>query len=56
MRKFLIGAVCAGLGFWLGAYRLVPIWLVIVLAILGAGLWGVAECIERRRGVDEDKP
>ena len=55
MRKVLIAAICAGLGFWLGAYRLVPIWLVIVLAVVGAGLWSLGECIERRRRSPEDK-
>ncbi|CAM3296513.1 MFS transporter [Pseudomonas floridensis] len=55
MRKAMIAVCCAGLGFCLGVYRLVPIWLVIVLAILGAGLWGAGECIERRKSAGGDK-
>ncbi len=56
MKQFLVTVVCAGAGFWLGAHRLVPLWLIVVLAVLGAGLWGVAEWIERRETSGERKP
>ncbi|AZD52736.1 hypothetical protein C4K19_0930 [Pseudomonas chlororaphis subsp. aurantiaca] len=56
MKQFLVTVVCAGAGFWLGAHRLVPLWLIVVLAVLGAGLWGVAEWIERRDANGESKP
>lgn len=56
MKSFLITVVCAGGGYWLGTNRLVPPWLVIGLAILGVGLWAIAEWIELREGNDEGKP
>ena len=36
MKQFLVTVVCAGAGFWLGAHRLVPLWLIVVLAVLGS--------------------
>lgn len=56
MKTFLITVVCAGGGYWLGTNRSVPAWLVIGLAILGVGLWAIAEWIELREGNDEGKP
>lgn len=56
MKTLLITVICAGGGYWLGANRLVPPWLVIGLAILGVGLWAIAEWIELREGNDEGKP
>lgn len=56
MKTLLITVICAGGGYWLGTNRLVPPWLVIGLAILGVGLWAIAEWIELREGIDEGKP
>ena len=56
MKQFWVTVVCAGAGFWLGAHRLVPLWLIVALALLGAGLWSVAEWIERREASGERKP
>ena len=56
MRQFWVTVVCAGAGFWLGAHCLVPLWLIVGLAVLGAGLCGVAEWIERRDANGERKP
>lgn len=56
MKQFWVTVVCAGAGFWLGAHRLIPLWLIVVLAVLGAGFWGVAKLIERRETNGERKP
>lgn len=56
MRKFAITVLFAGGGYWLAANRLVPHWLIIGLAVLGVGLWGIAEWLELREGNDEDRP
>lgn len=56
MKQFWVTVVYAGVGFWLGAHRLVPLWLIVVLAVLGAGLCGVAEWVERRETHGERKP
>ncbi|MNG25630.1 hypothetical protein D3C84_1105120 [compost metagenome] len=56
MKQMLVTVVCAGAGFYLGAHRLVPLWLIIVLAVLGAGLWGLAEWLERLDSKSERNP
>lgn len=43
MGRILATIGCAGLGFWLGANHLVPLWAIVALAVLGAGLWVLAE-------------
>jgi len=43
-----------GCGFWLGSYRLVPLWAIGVLIFLSAVLLGVAEWLEQREGHDDD--
>lgn len=54
MGRILAWIVCAGAGFWLGSHRLVPLWAIVVLAFLGAGLWCVGEWLERREGNGDD--
>lgn len=54
MGRILVWIACAGAGFWLGSHRLVPLWAIVVLAFLGAGLWGLAEWLERREGNGDD--
>lgn len=54
MGRLWLGIGCAGLGFWVGAHRLLPLWAIVVLAILGAVLWGLAEWLERREGNSDD--
>lgn len=55
MKQLLAMILCAGLGFWFGANHLVPLWLIVALAVLGAVLWGVAEWMERREGQCDDE-
>lgn len=54
MGRIVATIVCAGVGFWLGSHRLVPLWVMVALAVLGAGLWLWAEWLERRGGLDDD--
>lgn len=53
MGRILMAMACSGAGFWLGSHRLVPVWAVVLLAFLGALLWGLAEWMERE-GDDDD--
>lgn len=39
MGRIFVGVACVGAGFWLGSHRLVPLWAILVLAFIGAGLW-----------------
>ena len=48
MKKILIGVFFAGLGFWIGANHLLPLWLIVVMAVIGLICWGVGEWMERR--------
>lgn len=54
MGRILATIACAGAGFWLGSHRLVPLWAIVVLAFLGAGLWGWVEWLERREDNGDD--
>ncbi|MDY1246048.1 hypothetical protein SOK08_01105 [Pseudomonas aeruginosa] len=54
MARLLVSIVCFGGGFWLGSYRLVPLWAIGVLIFLSAVLLGVAEWLEQREGQDDD--
>jgi len=48
VRKIFWGVFFAGLGFWIGANRLLPVWLIVVLGVVGAVTWCVAEWLDRR--------
>jgi len=48
MGRVFVGVACVGAGLWLGSYRLVPLWAILVLAFIGAGLWLLAKWLERR--------
>lgn len=52
MKKIFLGAFFVGLGFWIGANRLLPGWLIVVLGVIGAVTWCVAEWMDRR---DDDR-
>lgn len=54
MGRLLVSIVCLGAGFWLGSYRLVPLWAIGVLIFLSAVLLGVAEWLEQREEHDDD--
>lgn len=54
MGRILMAIACSGAGFWLGSHRLVPVWAVVLLAFLGAFLWGLAEWMEPGEGDDDD--
>jgi len=54
MGRLLVSIVCLGAGFWLGSYRLVPLWAIGVLIFLSAVLLGVAEWLEQREVHDDD--
>ncbi len=48
MWRVFAAIVCGGAGLWLGANDLVPLWAILVLAVLGPILWGLGEWLERR--------
>lgn len=54
MRRMLVTIVCVGAGFWLGANRLVPLWGLCALAVLGGSLWGLVKWREAK-GHDHDQ-
>ena len=56
MKQLLVTVLCAGAGFWLGARQAIPFWLIIVLAVLGLGLWALAEFVGPRNTDGEGKP
>ena len=53
MARLLVSIVCFGGGFWLGSYRLVPLWAIGLLIFLSACLLGVAEWLEQRERDDD---
>lgn len=55
MGRLWLGIGCAAAGFWIGANRLLPLWSIVALAVLGAALWAVAEYLERREGKHNDE-
>ncbi len=54
MGRLWVGIGCAAAGFWIGSNRLLPLWAIVVLVILEAGLWGLAEWLERRGDHGDD--
>lgn len=48
MKKIFMTVFIGGLGFWIGANRLLPLWLIVVMAVLGVACWGASEWMERR--------
>jgi hypothetical protein len=52
--RLWLGIGCAGAGFWIGANRLLPLWAIVALAVLGAVLWVLAEYLERREDKNND--
>lgn len=55
VKKIFLGVFFAGIGFWIGANRLLPLWLIVVLGVIGAVTWCVAEWMERREGHRDDE-
>lgn len=55
MKKIFMGGFFVWLGFWIGANRLLPLWLIVVMAVFGVICWGVAEWMERREGQHDDE-
>ncbi len=53
MCRVLVWIACFGGGFWLGSYRLLPLWAIGVLITLAAGLLGVVEWLEQRERDDD---
>ncbi|VXC90370.1 conserved hypothetical protein [Pseudomonas sp. 8Z] len=53
MGRLLVLILCFGGGFWLGSYRLLPLWAIGVLISLAAGLLGVVEWLEQRERDDD---
>lgn len=54
MGRLWMGIGCAAAGFWIGSNRLLPLWAITVLVILGVGLRGLAEWLERREDHSDD--
>lgn len=54
MKRIFLGVFFAGVGFWIGANRLLPLWLIVVLGLIGAVTWCVAEWMGRREGARDD--
>lgn len=55
MKKIFAGVIFAGLGFWIGSHRLLPLWLIVVLGVIGAVTWCVAEWMERKERARDDE-
>ena len=55
MGRILLVIICGGVGFWLGVHRLVPLWAIVVLLILGTGLWCLGEWLERKEAHGDDE-
>ncbi|MCQ4313716.1 hypothetical protein NAV33_17745 [Pseudomonas stutzeri] len=45
----------AGLGFWLGANRLLPLWLISAIAVFGLACWATVEWMERAERRQDDE-
>lgn len=54
MKQIFLGVFFAGLGFWIGANRLLPLWLIMVLGLIGVVTWCVVEWMDRREGPRDD--
>lgn len=54
MYRILVWIACAATGFWIGAHRLIPLWGIVSLAVLGGVFWCVGEWQERREGNGDD--
>jgi hypothetical protein len=55
MNRIVLWIACAGVGFWMGSYRLIPLWGIIALTVLAVFLWCIGEWHERREGGDDDE-
>lgn len=53
MEKMIKTVLIAWLGYWIGANRLIPLWMVPVLAVAGLVYWLVAEWMEREEGKNQ---
>lgn len=53
MGRLLVLILCFGGGFWLGSYRLVPLWAIGVLIFLAVGLLCLAEWMEQQERDDD---
>lgn len=47
MKQIFLSVFFAGLGFWVGANRLLPLWGIVVLGVIGAVTWCVAKWLDR---------
>lgn len=54
MKNFLMTVFFVGLGFWTGANRLLPLWVIGALGVLGGVCWIGAEWMERKEESDSD--
>lgn len=54
MKLLLMIVFFGGLGYWVGANYSVPLWLIVILLVLGTGAWGLAEWKERQEASDRD--
>jgi len=54
VKKIFLGVFFAGVGFWIGAKRLLPVWLIVVLGVTGAVALFVAEWMDQREGQRND--
>jgi len=53
MGRLLVLILCFGGGFWLGSYRLVPLWATGVLIFLAVGLLCLVEWMEQQERDDD---
>ena len=54
MGRLWLGIGCAAAGFWIGAHRLLPLWAIVALTVLGAVSWAAGEYLERREREDKN--
>ena len=48
MRWFCVAIFCGGIGLWLSTEYQVPQWLLWLLLVLGATIWGLAKWMEQQ--------
>lgn len=48
MRTGLLGLGLAAAGFCVGSHWPAPLWVIVVLWVVGGALWALAEWLERR--------
>ena len=55
MKKLFTTVLIAWMGYWIGANRWLPLWMIALLAVAGIVCWLVAEWMELAEGNSDDE-